>query len=55
METRLGDLSATNCSRLAWLYLNVGNPTRALDVAKLGVEQEPENEHCQNLILKLDS
>ena len=55
METRLRDLSATNCSRLAWLYLNVGNPERALDVAKLGVEQEPENEHCQNLILKLDS
>ena len=55
METRLQDLSATNCSRLAWLYLNVGNPQRALDVAKVGVEREPENEHCQNLILKLDS
>ena len=37
------------------LYLNVGNPQRALDVAKVGVEHEPDNEHCQNLILKLDS
>ena len=55
MENRLKDLSATNCSRLAWLYLNVGNPQRALDVAKVGVEHEPDNEHCQNLILKLDS
>ena len=54
MEARLGNLSATNCSRLAWLYLNVGNPKRALDVAKFGVQREPENEHCQNLILKLD-
>ena len=55
MEKRLKDLSATNCSRLAWLYLNVGNRQRALDVAKVGVEREPENEHCGNLILKLDS
>ena len=55
MEKRLKDLSATNCSRLAWLYLNVGNPQRARDVANVGVEREPENEHCRNLILKLDS
>ena len=54
MERHLGELSPTNCSRLAWLYLNVGNFERALDVAKLGVEREPTNEHCKNLILKLD-
>ena len=55
MENRLKNLSATNCSRLAWLYLNVGNPQRALDVAKVGVEREPDNEHCQKLIRKLDA
>ena len=55
METHLEDLSATDCSRLAWLYLNISNHQRALDVAKRGIEREPENEHCQNLILKLDS
>ena len=55
MEKQLQNLSATNCSRLAWLYLNIGNPQRALDVAKVGVERDPANEHCQNLILKLDS
>ena len=54
MEQRFKQLSATNCSRLAWLHLNVGNQERALDVAKSGVEREPENEHCQNLIRKLD-
>ena len=54
MERHLRKLSATNCSRLAWLYLNVGNPGRALDVAKIGVEREPTDEHCQNLIRKLD-
>ena len=47
-------LSATNCSRLAWLYLNVGNPERALDVAKAGVKRDLTNEYCLNLILKLN-
>ena len=55
MEKHLQNLSATNCSRLAWLYLNIGNSQRALDVVKVGVERDPANEHCQNLILKLDS
>ena len=54
MEKHFKELSATNCSRLAWLYLNVGNSGRALDVAKIGSERDPTNEHCQNLILKLD-
>ena len=55
MEKHLQNLSATNCSRLAWLYLNIGNSQRALDVVKVGVERDPANEHCQNLILKLDA
>ena len=55
MEARLEKLSATNCSRLAWLYLNVGNPGRALDVAKKGIEREPSNDHCRNLVLKLEA
>ena len=54
MEKHLGDLSATNCSRLAWLYLNIGNPDRALDVAKAGIHRDQNNEHCRNLIRKLD-
>ena len=47
------DLSATNCSRLAWLYLNVGSPDRARDIAKVGVQRDPKNEHCQKLLTKL--
>ena len=54
MDKDLNGLSATNCSRLAWLHLNIGNQGRALDVARAGVEQEPTNEHCQNLVRKLD-
>ena len=55
MEKHLQNLSATDCSRLAWLYLNIDNSQRALDVVKVGVERDPANEHCQNLILKLDA
>lgn len=55
MERRLPELTATNCSRLAWLYLNANNDERARDVAKKGLEREPENEYCLNLIHKLDS
>ena len=55
MERRLKDLSATNCSRLAWLHLNVKNSQRALDVAKIGINLDSDNEHCQNLIRRLDT
>ena len=54
MEKNFKELSATNCSRLAWLHLTAGNSGRAFDVAKIGSERDPTNEHCQNLILKLD-
>ena len=53
MEKELGVLSATDCSRLAWLYLNVGNSDRALYVARIGARREPNNEHCQNLVRNL--
>ena len=55
MESRLSLLSATNCSRLAWLYLNVGNSERALDVARIGIDREPENEHCAKLMMGRDA
>ncbi len=55
MEKRIKDLSATDCSRLAWLLLNIGNSERALDVAKIGVQREANNDYCQSLILKLES
>lgn len=54
-ERRLGALEATNCSRLAWLYLNVGNTDRARDVASIGLRREPHNEYCQRLVQKLGS
>ncbi|HEV2247759.1 MAG TPA: NB-ARC domain-containing protein [Terriglobia bacterium] len=53
MEKRISDLSATGCSRLAWLLLNVGNDGRARQVAQLGAERDPNNEHCRNLVNRL--
>ena len=53
MDRRLKELSGSECSRLAWLYLNVGNPERALDVAHVGIDTEPDNVHCQRLIERL--
>lgn len=53
MERHLDTMSATDCSRLAWLYLNIRKEDRAREIADLGRSREPENEHCQNLITKL--
>ena len=55
MENCLEQLNATDCSRLAWLYLNVGNDDRALDIARLGIKREPENDYCLKLVQKLDA
>ena len=40
MERLLPELSATNCSRLAWLHLNTGNQNRAHDVSRIGTERD---------------
>ncbi len=54
MEHQLPTLSATDCSRLAWLYLNIGREDRARDIARRGNERDPRNEHCLNLVRKLE-
>lgn len=55
MEKHVSTLTATDCSRLAWLYLNIGNRERALDIAKLGIHIEPYNGYCNSLLEKLYS
>jgi len=55
MERHISTLSATDCSRLAWLYLNIGKEDRARDVALRGIDREPDNEHCLKLVRKLDT
>lgn len=55
MERHMRELSATDCSRLAWLYLNIRRENRARDIARIGLERDPSNDHCLNLVRKLDS
>lgn len=55
MEGFIKKLNATECSRLAWLYLNVGNELRARDVTQIGLKKDPLNHHCLNLADKLNT
>jgi hypothetical protein len=55
MERYLSSLSATDCSRLAWLYLNIGQEDRAREVAHRGINIDPTNEHCLKLVRRLDT
>lgn len=50
MANRLDDADANDLSRLAWLYLQLGDETRAHEVASLGLRRDPENYHCQRLL-----
>ena len=49
MESRIGEGNATDCSRLAWLFLNAHDQQRARQYAEKGLELEPGNIHCANL------
>ncbi len=55
MERYLDQLSANDCSQLAWLHLNVGNPQRARDIADAGVKKEPSSVHCLALLERLEN
>lgn len=53
MESRITEADATDCSRLAWLYLQRGQTDKAIEYACRGLEMETDNEYCQNLYQKL--
>lgn len=53
MERHMHELSATDCSRLAWLFLNIQMEDRARDITKIGLQRDPNNEHCLNLVRRL--
>jgi hypothetical protein len=54
MRRQISDLDATDCSRLAWLYLNMGNAERARDVTRAGLEKDRSHEHCLRLMERLE-
>lgn len=49
MEARSQEASATDLSRLAWLYLHLKDTAKAQAHVKRGLALDPENEHCQRL------
>ena len=48
-EQHVDAASATDLSRLAWLYLHAGDKSRAEQYVGLGLAREPHNHHCQKL------
>ncbi|MEH6501200.1 MAG: NB-ARC domain-containing protein [Pseudoalteromonas distincta] len=55
IEPHLDDASATDLSRLGWLYLNTGDAQRAKEVADLGLDRDATNAHCIRLIERLEA
>lgn len=55
MEPRIMEGDAIDCSRLGWLFLQLGNRTRAKEIVRCGLKLDPWNEHCLNLEAKLAS
>lgn len=53
MDGRLNEANATDHSRLAWLYLQLHDKDRALQLTETGLALDKSNEYCQKLKAKL--
>lgn len=53
MALRISEGDANDCSRLAWLFTRLKNYTKAKEIVDLGLEIEPDNIHCRNLLSRL--
>lgn len=53
MQSRLSQASATDCSRLAWLYLHMGQDGDAEKVTRAGLEKDSQNGYCRQLADRL--
>ena len=53
MDDRLNEADATDHSRLAWLYLQLHDKDRALQLTEAGLTLDKSNEYCQKLKAKL--
>ena len=50
MNDRLSEANADDCSNLAWLYIHANNTARARQIAERGLELDPYNHYCKNLL-----
>jgi hypothetical protein len=55
MEPKIADGDANDCSRLGWLFLQLGNKNRAWEIVQGGLTLDPYNEYCLNLAARLTS
>ncbi len=53
MESRIGEGDATDCSRLAWLFLRLTEREKAKRIVKMGLEMDPDNPYCNKLAAQL--
>lgn len=53
LSASYADLNATDLSRLAWLYVHVGETEQAAEAVKLGLSVDPHNRFCIKLAQKL--
>jgi hypothetical protein len=54
MEHRSSEADATDCSRLAWLFLNIHNEDKALIYTNKGLGIDPDNDYCRRLYLRFN-
>lgn len=55
MEYRATEADAQDLSRLAWLYANIGELGKAVDVAKRGLKINPGQRDCRNVLRRFGS
>jgi hypothetical protein len=55
MEARIDEGNATDCSRLAWLYLKLRDEVKARAIVDRGLQAEPLNDYCRRLQARLDN
>jgi len=49
MEPHIDEFDATDCSRLAWLYLKINAEDKARALIDKGLALDPFNEYCLKL------
>ena len=54
MAGRLSEATATDCSRLAWLHLSLGDEEAARQIVREGLKKYRGNEYCRNLAERLE-
>ncbi len=55
LQRRRNEASADDFSRMAWLSIHLEQRDKAKEYAQTGLQLDPDNFHCSNLITRIDS